>query len=343
MRPRCHSSEAPPASDVLPPHDRSPQIHEPLDSGLYLVSTPIGNLQDITLRALRVLNAVSLILCEDTRHSARLLQAHGVKTPLASYHEHNEKQKSQMAISRMQSGESIALISDAGTPGISDPGSVIVQEAINKGLSVIPIPGPVAFVSAAICSGLDLSSLTYLGFLPPKQGARLAKLQTYASQPSTMCFYVSPHSLRSTLADMVEGFGPNRKVCVARELTKIHEEFFRGPLSDALQEFTDREPRGEICLVVEGFLSSSLSTDQKIENVLRDWKRSDMSADSVPAEEGATLVDRTSSLKALMTRLLESGLGVNDAAKEAANLINGLSRKEAYSMALKLSKERKKR
>ena len=300
-----------------------------LSAGLYLVSTPIGNLQDITFRAIHVLKQASLILCEDTRHSSRLLQHYQIKTPLQSYHEHNEKHRTQMAVSRIQSGEALALISDAGTPSISDPGSVIVQEAIEKGLKIFPIPGPVAFVSAAIVSGLDLSSLLYLGFLPAKSGQRLSKLQSYCLISHTMCFYVAPHSLRSTLSDMVLAFGQTRRVCIAREITKMHEEFYRGTLSESVIEFTTRDPRGEMCVVVEGFSSSSLSTEEKIASALQE-----MPGPSPEGNGGPVGLDD------LMKRLLDSGLGTREAAKEAAKLIEGLNRKEAYAAALRLSKKK---
>ena len=219
------SSSPPPAEQSAEPDAMSRGLT--LSSGLYLVSTPIGNLQDITLRALNVLRQANLILCEDTRHSARLLQHYQIITPLSSYHEHNEKHRTNMAVQRIRAGEAVALISDAGTPCVSDPGAVIVQAAIASGVTVFPIPGPAAFVSAAISSGLDLSSLLYLGFLPPKSGARLSKLQSYSTISSTMTFYVAPHSLRSTLSDMILAFGGSRRVCIAREITKVHEEFYR--------------------------------------------------------------------------------------------------------------------
>lgn len=305
--------------------------NEMLSAGLYLVATPIGNLQDITLRALNVLRRANLILCEDTRHSAKLLHYYQIKTPLSSYHEHNEKLRTQMAISRIQSGEALALISDAGTPSISDPGAVIVQEAIHQGVTVFPIPGPVAFVSAAIASGLDLSSLLYLGFLPPKSGQRLEKLRSFSLTPSTMCFYVAPHSLRATLSDMASAFGLKRRVCIAREITKIHEEFFRGSLSDAVDEFSRREPRGEMCVVVEGFDPSSLSTEERIASAIQAMD---------PGSSEGEGIEGTGGLDVLLAKLLDSGMGTREAAKEAAKLISGLSRKEAYAAALRLSKEK---
>lgn len=172
-------------------------------------------------------------------------------------------------------------------------------EAIEKGLPIFPIPGPVAFVSAAVCSGLDLSSLAYLGFVPAKQGQRLTKLQSYASLASTMVFYVSPHALRSTLADMAVAFGARRRVCIARELTKIHEEFFRGSLSDAVLEFTDREPKGEICVVVDGFSSSSLSTEEKISNAIQGLV---IPGETTVEAEGGPLGLETQLLSTLMNR-----------------------------------------
>lgn len=218
---------------------------------LYLVGTPIGNLEDITLRALRVLREVDLIAAEDTRRTAKLLRHYDIHTPLTSYHEHNRRQKLPVLLQALQQGD-VALVSDAGMPGISDPGHELVRAAIEQGVRVVPVPGPSAVVTALVASGLPADRFTYLGFLPRERPERRRALQDVADIPHTLVLFEAPHRLVDTLADMVEVLGGHRRVAVARELTKVHEEFWRGTLEEALAHFRETPPRGEFTLVVEG-------------------------------------------------------------------------------------------
>ncbi len=197
---------------------------------LYLVSTPIGNLEDITLRAVRVLKEVSLIACEDTRHTGRLLSHFGINKPTISYHEHNEQARAEELVQRLLGGESIAIVSDAGTPGISDPAYRIVTAAIERGITVIPVPGAVALIAGLTASGLPTDSFLFAGFLPHKKMARRTKLEELKAQRATLVCYEAPHRIRESLADALEIFG-DRQATLARELTKLHEQFIRGKLS----------------------------------------------------------------------------------------------------------------
>jgi 16S rRNA (cytidine1402-2'-O)-methyltransferase len=242
--------------------DRPAVPSEPLAPGLYLVATPIGNLGDITLRALEVLRAVDRIACEDTRQTQKLLNHFQIETKTVSCHEHNERSRAIELIQNIKAGTAIALVSDAGTPGVSDPGSWLVREAIAAGVPVFPIPGANAAISALIASGLPAGEFEFLGFLPEKAGARrtrledLAKTASLAAQPHetprTLIFYEAPHRLLSTLADLESVFGPQLRVVVARELTKIHEEFLRGTVAEVRRELATRDRiRGEITLLIE--------------------------------------------------------------------------------------------
>ncbi|MCX8070548.1 MAG: 16S rRNA (cytidine(1402)-2'-O)-methyltransferase, partial [Thermodesulfovibrionales bacterium] len=197
---------------------------------LYIVSTPIGNLEDITIRALRILKEVSLIAAEDTRHSLKLLNYYSIKKPLISCWSEKEKKASNQIISRLKEGLDIALITDAGTPGISDPGSYTIKEVIKEGIEVIPIPGATAFVAALSASGLDCDEFRFIGFLPHKKSHRIHKLQTLIDEPMTLVFYEAPHRLVDCLNDMLNILG-DRKAVLAKEITKIHEEFIRDNLS----------------------------------------------------------------------------------------------------------------
>ena len=218
---------------------------------LYLVATPIGNLKDISQRALETLEAADLIACEDTRHSAKLLNAYGISKKLVSYHDHNENSRSEELIELLKTGSSIALISDAGTPLINDPGYRLVQHAHLAGVSVIPIPGAVAFVNAAIASGLKTESIFFGGFLPSRKGERRRYLMSVAAIPATLLFYESPHRLAKTLVDCAEVLGP-RNAAVVRELTKIHEEVINGDLEELASRYVSNDVKGEIVLVIEG-------------------------------------------------------------------------------------------
>lgn len=217
---------------------------------LFLVATPIGNLQDITLRALETLKTVDLIACEDTRHTRKLLNYFDISNKLASYHEHNEKQRADEFTEILLEGKSIAVVSDAGTPAICDPSFRIVQKAIEIGAKVVPIPGAAAFVNALIASGLPTDSVFFGGFLPSKKSERRKRLETVKTVPATLCFYETPHRLAKSLTDCAEILG-NRKAVVGRELTKIHEEFIRGNLKDLAENFSITNVKGEIVLVIE--------------------------------------------------------------------------------------------
>jgi 16S rRNA (cytidine1402-2'-O)-methyltransferase len=217
---------------------------------LYLVATPIGNLEDITLRAIRILKEVDLIACEDTRQTQKLLSHYGIETRTTSYHEHNELTRSAELIMQMEQGQSIALVTDAGMPGISDPGYRMVALAIRHHIPVVPIPGPTAFLAALVASGLPTDSFRFGGFLPEKSAKRRKVLESAKTSPRTQIFYEAPHRLIESLEDVVDVLGPTRHVVVAREVTKIYEEFVRGQARDVLEQMRLRdEVRGEITLL----------------------------------------------------------------------------------------------
>lgn len=218
---------------------------------LYLVPTPVGNLEDITYRALRVLKEADLILAEDTRTSGNLLRHFEIKNAMISYHKFNEHQTVDRVVERLRSGETVAVISDAGTPGISDPGFLVAREAIKADIEVCCLPGATAFVPALVSSGLPCDKFCFEGFLPVKKG-RQTRLTTLAEEPRTLIFYESPHRLVKTLAQFVEVFGADRPVSVCREISKMHEESVRGTLAEVLAHFTEVEPRGEFVIVLGG-------------------------------------------------------------------------------------------
>ena len=217
---------------------------------LYLVSTPIGNLQDISLRALETLRSVDLIACEDTRHTRNLLNHFRISNRTISYHDHNEQERAEELVDRLVQGESIAVVSDAGTPGICDPGFRIVQRAIEIGAAVVPIPGAVAFVDAMVGSGLATDAIFFGGFLPAKKSERQKRLAEIANIPATLVLYETPHRLAKSLVDCFEVLG-DRPAAVARELTKLHEEFARGLLSELAERFATTATKGEIVLVID--------------------------------------------------------------------------------------------
>jgi len=217
---------------------------------LYLVATPIGNLEDITLRALRILKEADVIACEDTRQTQKLLNHYGVTARTASYHEHNEMTRAAELVVELEEGAQVALVSDAGMPGISDPGYRLISLAIRHGIPVVPIPGASAFVAALAASGLPTDSFRFGGFLPAKRGARRKELEHIQGSPRTQIFYEAPHRLQETLADVVEVLGPERQVVIAREVTKLHEEFLRGHAGDLVRQLAEREIKGEITLLI---------------------------------------------------------------------------------------------
>lgn len=218
---------------------------------LYLVATPIGNLEDITQRALSVLKAVDVIACEDTRRTQHLLNHYGIKTKMLSYHEHNERTRAAELGAMLQTGASVAVVSDAGTPGINDPGFRLVSDAITRGVRVVPIPGAAAFVSALVASGLPTDEFFFGGFLPARSTQRRARLTKVRSLDSTLIFYESPHRIAQSLADAREILG-ERHAAIARELTKLHEEIVRGRLSELIERFSGEDAaRGEMVLVID--------------------------------------------------------------------------------------------
>ena len=221
-----------------------------LAPGLYLVATPIGNLEDITLRAVRVLKQADLIACEDTRHTQKLLTHYGIQTRTISYHEHNEAARAAELVEKLTQGARIALVTDAGTPSVSDPGFRIVKLAIERGVPVIPVPGPAAVVAALGASGLPSDSFRFRGFLPAKSGARKRELEAIRNSTCTEIFYEAPHRVHETLEQVVEVLGASRAVVVAREMTKVHEEFLRGEAGKVLAAINSQGAKGEITLLI---------------------------------------------------------------------------------------------
>jgi 16S rRNA (cytidine1402-2'-O)-methyltransferase len=239
------------------PEDLSPEARKaaPLEPGLYLVATPIGNLDDITLRALRVLKAVDRIACEDTRQTQKLLNHFSISTPTVSYHQHNEQARAAELVTLLQLGGRVAVVSDAGTPAFSDPGLTLVRAAVAAGVRVIPIPGANAALSALVASGMDTDRFLYIGFLAAKPGARRGELESLAAsltEPRTVVAYEAPHRILETLADVEAVWGESVQVVIGRELTKLHEEFLRGTAREVRQNLAARERiRGEMVLLVE--------------------------------------------------------------------------------------------
>lgn len=236
--------------------DGADDLGSPLAPGLYVVATPIGNLQDITLRALRVLRGVDRIACEDTRQTAKLLQHYSIRTPTVSYHRHNEAERASELLEALRMGGRVAVVSDAGTPGISDPGAEVVAEAIAAGIPVFPVPGASAVLSAVVASGMrtgESGGFRFRGFLPSKAGQRRTVLEELRAEAhgELEVFYETPHRILETLADVAAVFGPNEPVTVARELTKLHEEFLRGPVAEVRTKLAAREVvRGEMVLLL---------------------------------------------------------------------------------------------
>lgn len=224
---------------------------KPLAPGLYIVGTPIGNLADITFRAIEVLKQADAIACEDTRHSRKLLDHYGIATRTISYHEHNEAERAAELVERLKVGERVALISDAGTPAISDPGYRIVRAAVEAGARIFPIPGPVAFAAALAASGLPTDQFSFRGFLPARRGERRTVLESVVDSEATEIFYEAPHRLVETLEDVVKTLGAERPIVIARELTKIHEEFIRDSAAEVLERLrSNASIKGEIVLLI---------------------------------------------------------------------------------------------
>jgi 16S rRNA (cytidine1402-2'-O)-methyltransferase len=220
-------------------------------AAIILVPTPVGNLADITLRALEELKGADLILAEDTRTTGNLLRHYGIRTKLKAYHMHNEHSATEKILEEMEESSRYALVTDAGTPGIADPGFLMIREALERGITVECLPGPAAFIPALVISGLPCDRFHFEGFLPHKKG-RSTRLSWLAAYPFTMVFYESPHRIVKTLEQMAAAFGGARRCVLAREITKLHEQFHRGTLAELAQEFTVKAPRGEMVLIVEG-------------------------------------------------------------------------------------------
>ena len=222
-----------------------------MNGTLYVVSLPIGNLEDITLRALRILKEVNLIAAEDTRHTRKLLSHYDIHTPMISYFEHNETQRDRTLLSKLESGSNIAIVSDSGTPAISDPGYTIINACIDAGLTIITIPGPSSLLSALVVSGFPLHNFTFEGFLAQKKSGRIKKLKSLVNEKRTMAFFESKYRLVKFLNDVLEIFG-DREIVVANDITKMFEEIYRGSVSTAIQKYSETEPKGEFTIVVRG-------------------------------------------------------------------------------------------
>ena len=253
---------------------------------LYVPATPIGNLQDISLRALEIFREVDFIACEDTRHTGKLLKHFQIKKNLISYHEHNEDVRSQELLELLQNGKSIALVSDAGMPGIADPGFVIVSKAQEIGVKAILIPGAVAFVSAVVISGMPTDSIFFGGFLPSKKGERRKRLRKVLDIPATLCFYETPHRIGGSLNDCYSVLG-NRKAAVVRELTKLHEEVISGNLKDFSKRFETEKLKGEIVVVID----RNSQSNKHIENTLSISERiSELNKDNVDRKKALKII-----------------------------------------------------
>lgn len=273
---------------------------------LYIVATPIGNLEDITLRAIRVLKEADLIAAEDTRHTRHLLDRYKIATPMTSYHDHNKEEKGPVLVARLLEGKNIALVSDAGTPGISDPGYFLINLAIDQNIPVVPVPGATAAIAALSISGLPTDSFVFEGFLPSKQTARIKRLRELAGEERTIIFYEAPHKIIKTVEDMIEVLGDRRAV-VTRELTKIHEEMLRGTLPEILKRLNKGTIKGEFTIIIHGASAEPKKKD----------------------------IDTAEYLKNLM---LHRGLSKKEAIAAAAEEL-GLPKKAVYSASLKLTKK----
>jgi 16S rRNA (cytidine1402-2'-O)-methyltransferase len=283
--------------------------HRPTIPGtLYIVATPIGNLEDLSFRAIRVLHEVGVIACEDTRHTRLLLQRHGIATPLVSYHEHNEQTRTPELVRRLQAGESVALVSDAGTPLLSDPGYTLIRRAIATGVSVVPIPGPSAITAALSVAGLPTDRFVFLGFLPRKSAERRRALEVVAAIPWTLVLFEAPTRTEATLRDLEDVLG-DRPVALVRELTKRFEEVLRGSLAEVREQVQQRPLRGEVTLIVGGILQAVPSVGD-------------------PREELQTL--------------LAAGTPTTEAVRQVAKR-HGLPRRAVYDLAVHLRGEHARR
>jgi 16S rRNA (cytidine1402-2'-O)-methyltransferase len=272
---------------------------------LYIVGTPIGNLEDMTFRAIRILQIVDAIAAEDTRHTGKLLHHFQIKTPQISYHQHNIQSRIPQLIERLQRGENVALVTDAGMPCVSDPGYELVKACAEASIQVIPIPGPTAAITALAASGLPSDRFCFEGFLPVKGKERREYLAAIQQESRTLIFYEAPHRLRQTLQDFLETIGTERAIVISRELTKLHETFWRGTVAEAITYFQQEDPRGEYTLILAG------------------------------ADRLATAEPTEAEIMTALQTLLEKGISRSQASKEIAKLLN-LSKREVYQLALTL-------
>ena len=273
------------------------------ENKLYLVATPIGNLGDMSQRALEVLKSVDFVAAEDTRNTLKLFNKFDIKKPMVSYFEHNKRERGEYIVSRIEAGEDCALVTDAGTPAISDPGEDIVKLCAERGVDVVPIPGPCAFVQALIVSGLDTGRFSFEGFLSTNKPQRKKHLEEIKNHTQTLIFYEAPHKLRKTLKDLLEGLG-DRKISLCRELTKLYEQVIRTTISEAIEYFEVTEPKGEFVLVIEGYKETETEKEFSKEDIL-----------------------------GVVESLIEEGLSKKDAIKEASLKVN-LPKREVYQMVV---------
>ncbi|MBE9050330.1 16S rRNA (cytidine(1402)-2'-O)-methyltransferase [Nostocales cyanobacterium LEGE 11386] len=277
---------------------------DPKPGTLYVVGTPIGNLEDITFRAVRILQTVNLIAAEDTRHTGKLLQHFQIKTPQLSYHEHNRTSRIPELLEYLVNDQAIALVSDAGMPGISDPVYELVKACIEAGITVVPIPGASAAITALSAAGLPTDRFVFEGFLPAKGQKRREHLESLQTESRTLIFYESPHRLRETLQDLAQVWGSDRQIVLARELTKFYEEFWRGTIAEAIAHYSQREPQGEYTLVVAGTPATQLQLSE-------------------------------AELKAELQQLISQGISRSQASRQLAK-ITSLPRRQIYQLALSL-------
>ena len=280
--------------------------HEPQPGTLYVVGTPIGNLEDITFRAVRILQSVDLIAAEDTRHTGRLLQHFQITAPQISYHDHNQNSRIPELIEKLHQGKAIALVTDAGIPGISDPGYELVKACIEAGILVVPIPGASAVITALSAAGLPTDKFVFEGFLSAKGKERKERLEFIQSEPRTIIFYEAPHRLRQTLQDLADALGSQRQIVLARELTKLHEEFWRGDIHHAIAHYQQKEPQGEYTLVVAGIPPAKPQLSE-------------------------------AQLKAELLQLMSQGISRSQASRELAK-VTSVSRRQLYQLALAITK-----
>ena len=280
---------------------------EPKPGTLYIVATPIGNLEDMTFRAVRILQTVNLIAAEDTRHTGKLLQHFQIKTPQISYHEHNRQSRIPELLEYMANGQAIALVSDAGMPGISDPGYELVIACIDAGITVVPIPGASAVITALSAAGLPTDRFVFEGFLPAKAAKRREYLESLQTESRTLIFYESPYRLQESLQDLATVWGGDRQIVLARELTKLYEEFWRGTIAEAIAHYSQREPQGEYTLVLAG---------------------------NPPVHPQLT----EEQLKAELLQIMTQGISRSQASRQLAK-ITSLPRRQLYQLALSLGND----